>query len=177
MTSDLLTKWTAIITNIAVVIGLAFVGLEFRNNTRAIEAERIDSFIGANADINSPIVENENFSEIVLKAHTDPDSLTGNVLNRIQEWMVMHYDSFRRQRLAHQAGLLSDGLYEEQKDGIGFVFSSNLGLELIDLFRASALDNEVWEAIDESAQEARKYCLNTSNKCMERYEGMRASVR
>ncbi len=50
MNSDLLTRWTAIITNIALVIGLAFVGLEFRNNTRAIEAERIDSFIEGVAD-------------------------------------------------------------------------------------------------------------------------------
>ncbi len=60
MNSDLLTKWTAIVTNLAVVIGSAFVGLEFRNTTRAVEAERIDNFFALNAEINSVVVENEN---------------------------------------------------------------------------------------------------------------------
>jgi hypothetical protein len=40
MSDGLLTRWTGISTNIAVVVGLLFVGLEFRHNTRAIEADR-----------------------------------------------------------------------------------------------------------------------------------------
>ena len=64
MNSDLLTRWTTIITNIAVIVGLIFVGLEFRNTARAIEAERIDDFIGGNAEINSLTVESESLSEI-----------------------------------------------------------------------------------------------------------------
>jgi len=175
MNSDFLTRWTAIVTNIAVVIGLIFVGLEFRSNTRAIEAERIDSFIEGNAEINSLIVESEGLAELVFKARTAPDSLTGSELDRSQSWMLMNYDSFRRQMLAHQAGLLSDELYKEQKTGIGFVFSSNVGLELIDLFRASTLDSGVWKAIGESAKAARKYCLNPANICMARYEAIRES--
>ena len=175
MNSDFLTRWTAIVTNIAVVIGLIFVGLEFRNTTKAVEAERIDSFIGGNAEINSLIVENDDLAELIFKAHTAPGSLTSSELDRTQSWMLMNYDSFRRQMLANQAGLLSDELYKEQKAGIGFVFSSNVGLELIDLFRASALDNKVWEAISASAKAARKYCLNPANICMARYEAIRES--
>ena len=175
MNSDLLTRWTAIITNIAIVIGLVFVGLEFRNNSRSIEAERIDSFIGGNAEINSLIVENENLAELIFRAHTVPDSLTSSELDRVQSWMLMNYDSFQRQMLANQAGLLSDKLFEQQKAGIGFIFSSNVGMELIDLFRASALDSEVWEAISASTKSARKYCLNPANICMARYEAIRES--
>jgi hypothetical protein len=175
MNSDSLAKWTAISTNIAVVIGLAFVGLEFRNTTRAVEAERIDSFIGGNAEINSLLVENESLAELVFRAHMPKASLTGSELDRAQSWMLMNYDSFRRQMLAHQADLISDELYEEQKVGIGFVFSSDAGLELIDIFRASALDNAVWKTISESTEAARKYCLDSANKCMARYEAIRVS--
>jgi hypothetical protein len=177
MNSDLLTKWTAIITNIAVVIGLVFVGLEFRNTARAIEAERIDDFIGGNAEINSLTVESESLSELLFKAHTAPDSLTGIELDRVQNWLLMNYDSFRRQTLAQKSGLLPDDVYEVQKAGIGFVFISNAGLDLIDLFRASGLDDKTWEAISASAKEARKYCLNSANRCMARYEALRENGR
>ncbi len=173
MNSDLLTKWTAIVTNLAVVIGLAFVGLEFRNTTRAVEAERIDNFIAGNAEINSLIVENENLAALLFKAHATPGSLTGSDLDRVQNWLLMNYDSFRRQTLANRAGLLPDDLYEQQKAGIGFVFVSDAGFELIDLFRASAVDDKTWEAISASAKEARKYCLNSANRCMARYEALR----
>lgn len=76
MNSDLLTKWTAIITNIAVVIGLAFVGLEFRNNARAVEAERIDSFIQGSHDITALTIENGDLAEILYQAHASPSSLS-----------------------------------------------------------------------------------------------------
>jgi len=174
MNSDLIARWTTVVTNIAVIVGLIFVGLEFRNTARAIEAERIDDFIGGNAEINSLTVESESLSQLLFKAHTAPDSLTGIELDRVQSWLLMNYDSFRRQTLAYQAGLLPDSVYEVQKAGIGFVFISDAGLELIDLFRASGLDDTTWRAVDESAREARKYCLDPSKKCMARYEALRA---
>jgi hypothetical protein len=172
MNSNLLTRWTAIITNIAVVIGLGFVGLEFRNNSKSIEAERIDSFIGGAAEIDSLIVENDDLAEILFQSYADPDSLVDSDLVRIENWMIMHYDNFRRQTLAHQSNLLPDDVYEQQTAGIGFVFSSSIGLEIIELFRASALDDEVWEAIGKSASKARAYCLDSNNSCLDRFEGL-----
>ena len=77
MNSDLIARWTTVVTNIAVIVGLIFVGLEFRNTARAIEAERIDDFIAGNAEINSLTVESESLSQLLFKAHTAPDSLTG----------------------------------------------------------------------------------------------------
>ena len=173
MNSDLLAKWTAIVTNVAVVMGLVFVGLEFRSTTRAVEAERIDSFITGAAEIDTLFIENEDMAELIFKAHKDSSLLSGTELDRVQSWMLMHYGNFQRQLLAHQAGLLPDELYEQQKAGIGFVFSSDAGLELIDMFRPTAMDNLTWEVISVSAREARAYCQNSSNKCMARYKAVR----
>jgi hypothetical protein len=175
MNSDLLTRWTAIITNIAIVIGLVFVGLEFRNTTRAVEADRIDSFVTGAAEVDSLVIENEDLAELIYRAYTDPALLTGTELDRIQGWMLMHYGNFQRQFLAHHAGLLPDDIYEQQKAGIGFIFSSETGLELIDIFRPTAMNNQTWEVISASAKEARTYCQNPTNKCMARYKAVRGS--
>jgi hypothetical protein len=177
MSNDLLTRWTSIITNIAIVVGLVFVGLEFRNTTRAVEAERIDSFIAGNAEINALLVENENLAELLYKAHATPDSLTVIDLDRTENWLLMNYDSFRRQTLAYQAGLVPEDLYQQQKVGIGFVFISEPGLDLIELFIASGVSDTTWEAIRESATVARKYCLDSANRCMARYEAIRKDGR
>ena len=177
MSNDLLTRWTAIITNAAIVVGLVFVGLEFRSTTKAVEAERIDSFIAGNAEINSLLLQNEDLSELIYKAHANPDSLTVIDLDKVQNWLLMNYDSFRRQTLAHQAGLFPDEVYEQQKEGIGFVFISDAGFELIDLFLASGLNDTTWKAINESAKVAREYCLDSGNRCMARYEAIQEDKR
>jgi hypothetical protein len=101
MTSDLITKWTAIITNIAVIIGLAIVGLEFRNNTRAVEAERIDSLVQGIGDNNGLAIENQDLAEILYQAYEDPESLKGSSLDRVQHWLVASYSHFQRVHLAY----------------------------------------------------------------------------
>lgn len=170
MDRELLTRWTAIITNIAVVVGLVFVGLEFRNNTRSLEAERIDSFVGGAAGIDTLIIENEGFAEILVQSYKNSDALTESDVARIQQWLIMHYDNFRRTMLAHRSGLLTDPVYENQRMGIGFVFLSDTASELVDSFRQSELDDKAWEEIARSAKEARSYCLDPKNTCLERYE-------
>ena len=151
--------------------------MEFRNTTRAVEADRVDSFITGAAEVDALVIENEDLAELIFRAHRDPALLTGTELDRIQSWMLIHYGNFQRQFLSHHAGLLPDDIYEQQKAGIGFVFSSEAGLELIDMFRATAMDNQTWEVIGESAKEARTYCQNPTNKCMARYEAVQESGR
>ena len=175
MNSDLLSKWTAIITNIAVVIGLAFVGLEFRNNTKALEAERIDSFVQGISDINSLTLENGGLTEILYQAYADPESLAGSDLDRAQHWMLTNYNNFMRVHLAHQSGMLSDDIYEVQKAGIGFAFSSDIGLRVIEIMRPSGLGENLWDVVKESAVQARTYCLDSKNACITRYEAARAT--
>ena len=175
MNSDLLTRWTAIITNMAVVIGLAFVGLEFRNNAKSIEAERIDSFIEGVSDIITTTAESEDLAEILYQAYADPGSLTGPRLDRAQNLMMLQHNNFRRVYIQHQAGLLPDDMYEYERRAVGFSFSSDIGLSLVALFQASSVGGEVWDIIGESAEQARAYCLNPQNKCVARFEAARGS--
>jgi hypothetical protein len=171
MNSELLTRWTAIITNIAVVIGLAFVGLEFRNNTRAVESERIDSLTQGGSEIMRFGIEDAKLTDILLRAHAEPESLTKTDRDRTQHWMLVTYSNFRRVYRAHKNGLIPADLYEVERAGVGFSFSSDIGLEVIDAFRSSkALENDAWNIIGESAEQARAYCLNPQNACLDRYK-------
>jgi hypothetical protein len=170
MNSDLLTRWTAIITNIAIVIGLVFVGLEFRNNARAVESERIDSLTEEGAEIQRIAIGDAELTDILLRAYAEPESLTKTERDRAQHWMIVNYTNFRRVHRAHQAGLLPDDLYEVERAGVGFSFSSDIGLEVIDVFRSSqSLKNDSWEVVSESAEQARAYCDNSQNACLDRY--------
>jgi hypothetical protein len=173
MNSDLLTRWTAIITNIAVVIGLGFVGLEFRNNARSIEAERIDSFVQGVSDIIATTAENEDLAEILYQAYADPDSLTGVRLDRAQNVMMLQHNNFRRVYIQHQAVLLPDNMYEYERTAVGFSFSSEIGLNLVALFQASTVGGQVWDIIGESAKQAKAYCIDPQNTCVARFESAR----
>jgi hypothetical protein len=170
MNSDLLTRWTAIITNIAIVIGLVFVGLEFRNNTKTVEAERLDTMMQASFGVESLTLENADLAEIIYRASKDPDSLSDSDLDRAQHWLMLHWGNLLRTRRAHEAGLVSDDIYDRQLVGAGFMFSSDIGLKLIAIMRASSLDDAAWELLSESAENARAFCLNPKNECVARYD-------
>jgi hypothetical protein len=171
VSSDLVAKWTAIITNIAVVIGLAFVGLELQNSMLSAQSERIDSLTQGSSDIHRLTIQDAGLSKILLLSNDDPESLTKSDLDRVQHWMVLNYLNFRRIYRAHQSGLLPNEVYEVEKAGVGFAFSSETGRNVIDSFHSSnVLTNEVWEIIRESAEQARAYCLDPKNICLDRYE-------
>lgn len=177
MNSDLLTRWTAIITNIAVVIGLVFVGLEFQNNSRSIEAERIDSFTQGVAEIQTVSLGSDKISEILYKSYAEPEALSEADIDRLQHLMFLYQGNFKRIHLAHQSGLISDEMYTNQKSAVGFVFSSEIGLETIEFMRASDINDDVWEAIKEPALQARAFCLNSKNTCAARYQAARKNSR
>jgi hypothetical protein len=175
MNSDLLTRWTAIITNVAVLAGLVFVGLEFRNNTRAIEAERIERLVEGIAEVNSHNLGNREFAELLYRAYQDPGSLEGSDLDRVQHLMIAMYQQFQSVHLAHQAGLIPDEIYEIQKAGIGFGFSSDVGFDLIEIMRGSNLRESLWDVVEVSAEQARDHCLAPQNRCVARYESARTA--
>lgn len=85
--------------------------------------------------------------------------------------IVLNYINFRRLHSAHQTGLLPDDVYETDRAGVGFAFSSDVGFQVIDTFTSSgALRNEAWDIVRESAEQARAYCHDSQNSCLTRYE-------
>ena len=84
----------------------------------------------------------------------------------------IHY--LRSIHTAYVRGLITSDIYEFERAGAGFNFASDIGIRVIDVFLAStALDNETWEVLKETAEQARAYCLDSKNICLERYEPLK----
>jgi len=170
MDSDLLAKWSATITNIAIVIGLVFVGLEFRNTTKAIEADRVDSITQAIMESNQLLLQTEGLAEILYKAYASPEELTPIEEDKLVSYMYVTYTQFRQIHQTYLAGLYPEGQWQSQKASIGFGFSSELGIAYIDILRSSAMDSDTLDVIHQSAINARDYCKSPNNVCTGRFE-------
>lgn len=71
-----------IISAIAVVLGLVFVGLELRNNSEAVEAATFQSLTDASNEYIMSIATNDEALRVYFKGSADPASLTENEMHR-----------------------------------------------------------------------------------------------
>ena len=100
-------------------------------------------------------------------------------LCRVAAWtefntlLLSSYNHFQSVHLAHEAGLVSDEIYEIQRVGVGFAFSSDVALDLIEIMRVSGMGESLWDVVKLSAEQAKAYCSNTQNRCVARYEAAR----
>ena len=170
MNSDLLTRWTAIITNIAIVVGLVFVGLEFRNNSKSIEAERVDNITQAIIASNTLLLQTEGLSDLLFEAYASPEELTPKDRDKLTSYMYVSYSQFLQVHQAYLAGLVSEEQWQFQKAAIGFAFSSEPGVAYINIMRASAMNSDTLDVVHQSAINAHEYCKNPNNVCTDRYE-------
>jgi hypothetical protein len=166
MNNDQLAKWTAIVTNIAVVIGLIFVGLEFRNNTNTLEIERLDHYAEGMRNNSLMLAKNGELASIFMKAHNEPDALTAEELFRYQQYLLGVSSHIERLTQYNQRGLLPDKLWEREIAGVGFMFSGEEGLRLLQVMDKSNINSTVWSAIESAAIEAKAYCSDGKNECM-----------
>ena len=166
MDNDQLAKWTAIVTNIAVVIGLIFVGLEFRNNTKTLEIERLDHYAEGMRNNSLMLAKSGELANIFLKAHKEPGALTPEELFRYQQYLLGVSSHIERLTQYNDRGLLPDDLWEREIAGVGFMFSGEEGLRLLKVMDESNIDSTVWSAIGSAALEAKAYCADLKNDCM-----------
>ncbi|MEH6519465.1 MAG: hypothetical protein V7742_22540 [Halioglobus sp.] len=135
----------------------------------------MDSLVQGMSDANSAFIDNGDFAEILYQAYANPESVTGSSLDRVQHLMIAHYSHFQRVYLAHEAGLLPEEVYKIQKAGVGFAFSSDIGIDLIDIMRDSTMRESLWDVVRVSAEQARDYCLDPQNRCVARYAAARSN--
>ena len=170
MDRDLLARWTATITNIAIVIGLLFVGLEFRNTTKAIEADRVDSITQSIIDGNALLLQTEGLPEILYKSYASPGELTPIDQDKLVSYMYVTYTQFRQVHQTYLAGLFPEDQWQSQKATIGFGFSSDFAIAYIEILRASEMDSDTLDVVYQSAVNAREYCKAPQNTCTGRFE-------
>ena len=114
-----LKTWVAIaeiISAIAVVFSLIYVGLEIRRTTIESDADIQAELLTYTHQRRVLVIESEDLSRILIKGHNDLNSLSAEELLRFQYYVELHFVAWERAYMARQSGVFSVELYDGWKD-------------------------------------------------------------
>lgn len=102
-----LENWIQVLTSIAVVVGLLFVGYELRQNTNFAKAEAERSILSDWADLSRAEFESDIF-ELYIKSVEEPEKLTSAEVLKMSAWMTATIGEFNLQSSMYTVGLAAD---------------------------------------------------------------------
>lgn len=114
-----LNAWVAIaeiISAVAVVISLIYVGFEIRSSTRESEADIQAELLTYTARRRYLVVESSDLSSLLARGYADPTQLSPDETLRFQSYIELLYVAWERAYMTRAAGVLSDELFDEWND-------------------------------------------------------------
>ena len=104
----------AVLANLGVIAGLVFVGLQLRQTQQALDVGLNQTETNVFQELQSRLIDNPEFAEVMVKARNDSSSLTPaeriQALAWLEEWLV-YTASYSVQ---NQIGALSDGAFAQR---------------------------------------------------------------
>lgn len=97
-----------IISVIAVVISLIYVGIQIKQNTRAVKSSTLQNITEAQLNVNALIAADGDLADIIFKAATGTGNDQGVDKFRFTSWMHMAIRSLENAYYQHQQGALDD---------------------------------------------------------------------
>ncbi len=122
--------WAAIaeiISAVAVVFSLIYVGLEIRRTTIESDADIQAELLTYTHQRRVLVIESEDLSRILIKGHNDLNSLSAEELLRFQYYVELHFVAWERAHLARQSGIFSEELYGSWKGWFASVAMNSPG--------------------------------------------------
>jgi hypothetical protein len=116
MTNRSLNTWVAvaeIISAVAVVLSLIYVGLEIRRSTLESDADIQAELLTYTLQRRVLVIENDGLSRILTTGYDDPSKLTTEELLRFQYYIEFLFVAWERAHLARQAGVFSKEMYDD----------------------------------------------------------------
>ncbi len=114
-----LNAWVAIaeiISAVAVVISLIYVGFEIRSSTRESEADIQAELLSYTARRRYVVIESSDLSSLLARGYADPTQLSPDETLRFQSYIELLYVAWERAYMTRAAGVLSDELFDEWND-------------------------------------------------------------
>ena len=114
-----LTSFVAIaeiISAVAVVLSLMYVGLEIRRTTLVSDADIQAELLTYTHQRRILVIESDSLSRLLNKGYQDLDGLTAEELLRFQYYVELHFVAWERAHLARESGVFSEELYGSWKD-------------------------------------------------------------
>jgi hypothetical protein len=114
VTERRLTSWVAIaeiVSALAVVISLIYVGLEIRHSSLESEADIQAELLSYTTQRRYLVVESNDLSLLLEKGYSSPDQLSPAEMLRFQSYIELFYVAWERAYMTNVAGVFSDELF------------------------------------------------------------------
>ena len=147
MNTSKLNNSVQIFTSAAIIIGLALVVLEIRENNAIAEDDALSEFWTNWIALSTPEYSSD-IGSAYIKSINDPASLSDEEMFRLGSWLTAVMSTYGQLFLMHQEGRVSDDYRSELADEVEYYFGNNYG-------RAWYAENKDWllpemvEVIDE----------------------------
>ncbi|SRR6056297_309953 len=102
-----------IVSAVAVVLSLVYVGLEIRRTTLESDADVQAELLSYTTQRRYLVIESSDLSPILTKGYADPDSLTPAEALRFQAYIELHYIAWERAFYTYNAGVFSTDIFHE----------------------------------------------------------------
>ena len=105
MTSEQVVAISQSVAAVGVILSLVFLAIQLRQNTRAVRASSIQNLVQSLSDTAEFNVDNEYLVPIMLKANTQPESLTDEERARLHFLVRYGIPALRRSLLPTEVGI------------------------------------------------------------------------
>ena len=112
-----------IISSLAVVLSLMYVGYEFSRSEKVTNKEADNKIYEKIQEMNRLIIENADLAKLILKTVSNPEQLTSEEEIRYLAYEHIFYDTWESAWNYHQAGILDNETWKTWNDW--FVKESN----------------------------------------------------
>ena len=99
-----------IVSAIAVVISLLYVGFQVNQNTAAVQTTTYKEITATYGELQLAIIENEQFAEILVKAE-EQALLTPTETYRLETWIWFHMGNWEQAYLANEQEILHNDVW------------------------------------------------------------------
>ena len=116
MTEHKLNSWVAIaevISAVAVVISLIYVGLEIRRTTLESDADIQAELLSYTVQRRYLVIESSDLSSLLAKGYADPSQLSPDELLRFQNYIELFFVAWERAFMSNDGGVFSEEIFDD----------------------------------------------------------------
>ena len=112
MTLDQIVAISQAVAALGVILSLAFLAVQLRQNTMAVRSSSIQNLVQSLSDTAQVNVDNEYLVPIMIKASTDPHGLTEEERARLHFWFIMSIRRFEGVYFQRKLGLVDSAIID-----------------------------------------------------------------
>ena len=111
----------AILANLGVIAGIAFLAFELRQNTQAVELASAQAYLTGGSELDLRIATDKDLASLLLRGG-DPEPLTAVEALQLERWNYAVLRQWETAQYLHSIGALDERLWLAYRQEIGKIF-------------------------------------------------------